>query len=524
MKLPTAEEMARLDKRCIEELKLLGLILMENAGLGVVQNLYKHYPRLSDMRVGVLAGRGNNGGDGLVVARHLHQRGVNCQVFLLARPEELRGDAKTNLTAFTNSRGKLSVVPDARAFKKHYSDLIHCQLLVDGILGTGLRTDVTGFYARVIEEVNKLDKPVVAIDVPSGVNATSGKVMGAAIKAGVTVTLGLPKLGLVIHPGLDYVGKLEVHDIGIPAFVVEEAEIKADLIDQDEIRGYFSARAADTHKGDYGRLGIIAGSPGMTGAASLACLGALRVGAGLITLAVSRSLNPVMEVKLTEVMTSPLEDTPGGWLAPAAFKDIEKLWSRFSALVLGPGILPNADTLELMAKVIEKSPVPLAIDAGGLDAIAAQPELLGKAGVSLVLTPHPGEMARILGVSPEEVQQDRVGIARDYAKRNGVTLVLKGSRTVVATASGQIYINPSGNPGMASGGMGDVLIGMIGGFLAQGLAPDAAALAAVYLHGLAGDKAGEEKGQRALIASDLLDKLPGLIRGLEDSAAGYQSS
>ncbi len=524
MKLPTAEEMAQLDRRCIEGLKLPGLMLMENAGLGVVQNLAKHYPHLSDMRVGILAGRGNNGGDGLVVARHLQQRGVKCQVFLLARSEDLHGDAKTNLTAFINSRGKLSLVPDSQAFIKQHSDLAHCQLLVDGILGTGLRSEVTGFYADVIEQVNKLDKPVLAIDVPSGVNATTGKVMGAAIKARVTVTLGLPKLGLVIHPGLAYVGKLEVHDIGIPAFVIQEADIKADLIDEEVIRRYFPARADDTHKGDYGRLGIVAGSPGMTGAASLAGLGALRSGAGLITLAVPRGLNPTMEVKLTEVMTYPLEDTQEGWLAASAFKDIEKLWSRFSALVVGPGILPNADTLELMANIIERSPAPLAVDAGGLDAIAAQPELVRQARAPLVLTPHPGEMARILKSTPEHIQQDRVGVARDYAERNGVTLVLKGSRTVVAAASGRIYINPSGNPGMASGGMGDVLIGMIGGFLAQGLGPEAAALAAVHLHGLAGDKAAQKRGERALAASDLLDELPGMINELEDKAAQRQSS
>ncbi|MEE8449935.1 MAG: NAD(P)H-hydrate dehydratase, partial [Thermodesulfobacteriota bacterium] len=352
----------------------------------------------------------------------------------------------------------------------------------------------------------------------------TGKVMGVAIKARVTVTLGLPKLGLVIHPGLAYVGELEVHDIGIPSFVIREADIKADLIDEEVIRKYFPVRGDDTHKGDYGRLGIDAGSPGMTGAASLAGLGALRSGAGIITLAVPRGLNPIMEVKLTEVMTYPLEDTQEGWLAASAFKDIEKLWSRFSALVVGPGILPNADTLELMANIIERSPAPLAVDAGGLDAIAAQPELVRQARAPLVLTPHPGEMARILKSTPEHIQQDRVGVARDYAERNGVTLVLKGSQTVVAAASGRIYINPSGNPGMASGGMGDVLVGMIGGFLAQGLGPEAAALAAVHLHGLAGDKAAQKRGQRALAASDLLDELPGMINELEDKAAQRQSS
>ena len=515
MKLVTAPEMAALDKRTIEELKVPAIILMENAGLGVVHKLYKHFPKVGRMSVGVLVGRGNNGGDGLVVARHLHQRGVEVRAYLLARKEELRGEAKANLEAYLGIGGHLTEVPEVEALLKLFPEIARHDILVDGLLGTGLRSEVTGLYRTAIDRVNLTGKPVVAIDIPSGVDASTGRILGSAIKAFLTVTFALPKVGLVIHPGASFVGRLEVVDIGIPPFVIEEAGIRTHLIDEAQIRGYFRPRPEDSHKGDYGRLLILAGSPGMTGAAYMASQGALRVGAGLITLGIPEGLNPIMEVKLTEVMTRPLEETPEGHLSPSAAKEIEELWDRMDVVILGPGILPNPDTLKLMSYVIENSPRPLVVDAGGLDAIAADSKLLKRARSPLIITPHPGEMARILKASIDEVQGDRLGVARRHAQESGATVILKGSRTVVATPQGDIFVNPTGNPGMASGGMGDVLTGMVGGLLAQGFSQEAAACAAVYLHGKSGDRAAEKRGQMALAATDLLEELPGILKGFE---------
>ena len=519
MKLVTAAQMAELDKRAIEECKIPGLVLMERAGLGVVHNLFSYFPRLNKMKVGVLAGRGNNGGDALVVGRHLDRKGIDCRVFLLAKPENLQGDAKANLEAYLANGGRLTALSESEQFLESLKEIRFCDLLVDGILGTGLKSEVTGFYRPALEKINELNKPVVAIDLPSGLNASTGQVMGVAVKACLTVTLALPKIGLTIYPGAAYVGQLKIVDIGIPARLVEKAKIRNNLIMEEELYGFFPPRKPDSHKGDYGRLLIIAGSPGMTGAAAMASQAGLKTGAGLITLGIPKSLNPILEIKLTEVMTYPLEETLDGSFSARALKPISELWQKMTALVIGPGIIPNADTVELLSSLIENSPVPLVVDAGGLDAIAVNSGVLKKARAPIIMTPHPGEMARILGANVEDVQNNRIGIARDYAEQNKVFVILKGARTVIATPSGQVYVNPTGNPGMASGGMGDVLTGMVGGFLAQGMGPEAASLCGVYLHGLAGDEAATKKGQRALVASDLLDELPLILKRMEGGAS-----
>jgi NAD(P)H-hydrate epimerase len=329
----------------------------------------------------------------------------------------------------------------------------------------------------------------------------------------LTVTFGLPKVGQVVHPGVIHVGRLEVIDIGIPAPFVEEEGIKNHLIEDDEIRRILSSpRPTQSHKGDYGHLLTIAGSVGKTGAAAMACDSAMRVGAGLVTLGIPEGLNPIMENKLTETMTCPLPQTDAISLSLDAFDTIMSLAEGKSALVLGPGISTDAETTALVRKIVQSLSLPMVIDADGITALAGDEKVLQKVKSPVILTPHPGEMARLMEMSPGEVQEDRIGVATRCAEDLGCHVVLKGARTVVSTPSGEVYINPTGNPGMASGGTGDVLTGMLGGFICQGLPLLDAAIVATYLHGLAGDRAASKKGERSLIATDLIEEIPTLLR------------
>jgi NAD(P)H-hydrate epimerase len=366
----------------------------------------------------------------------------------------------------------------------------------------------------VIDHLNTLQKPIVAIDIPSGLDANKGRPLGTAIRAFLTVTFGLPKVGHLISPGLDYVGLLKVIDIGIPRRLVEEEKIQTHLLEHEEIRRWLSIpRRPDTHKGDYGHLLVIAGSVGKTGAAAMACEAALRVGAGLVTLAIPKSLNSIMEVKLTEVMTEPLPETPKQTLSLRAFNAILHLCENKRAVILGPGIGTYKETQSLVLKLIKTLDLPIILDADGLTSLAAQPKTLLATKQPLILTPHPGEMARLIRRTAKEVQEDRIGISRNFSQSHRVYLILKGHRTLIATPKGEIFINPTGNPGLASGGTGDVLTGMIGGLICQGFEILPSLQISVYLHGLAGDDVAQELGEKSLIATDIIKKIPTLLQG-----------
>jgi len=514
MKVATAEEMQELDRKAIETYRIPGIVLMENAGRGAAEVISKTFPDLHEKKVAIIAGKGNNGGDGFVIARYLLNDGIPVRVYLLTDPKGLRGDAETNFNVFHRMKGEVISVPSSKEYIKVKRDLERFDILVDGIFGTGLDAEVRGYYREVIDHLNTLQKPMVAIDIPSGLDADTGKPLGAAIRASLTITFGLPKIGHLIPPGINYVGEVKVIGIGIPKRLVEEEKIPTYLLEKEEIQKWLSIpRNPDSHKGDYGHLLVIAGSVGKTGAAAMACQAALRMGAGLVTLAIPKSLNGIMETKLTEVMTEPLPETPKQTLSLRAFSTIVRLCENKRAVVIGPGLGTYKETQLLVLKLIRTLDLPIVLDADGITALTIQPKTLPLANRLLVLTPHPGEMAKLVRSQVKEVLEDRVGLSRNFSQSQHVHLVLKGHPSLISTPKGEIFINPTGNPGMASAGAGDVLTGMIGGLVCQGFDILPSLQIAVYLHGLAGDEGAKELGEKSLIASDIIKKIPTLLKG-----------
>ncbi len=511
MKVVSARQMQMIDQRAIGEFGIAGLTLMENAGKKVVEAIRREFEDLKKKKVDIFAGKGNNGGDGLVVARLLNRERVKARVFLSARKNELTGDARTNLKRALEDKLEIVELSNLAGLKSAISE---SDIIVDALLGTGTKGKVKGFLASLIEILNGENKPIVSIDIPSGLQADKGTVLGVCIKATHTVTLGLPKSGLVFFPGAAYVGKLSIADIGLPRQLLEDEGIALNLITEDEVVTSLPLREAEAHKGSFGHVFVLAGSVGLSGAAALTSLAALRSGAGLVTLGVPRSLNQVMERKLTEVMTKPLPETEEKTLALTAYKEIEKFSLRADVLALGPGLSVNPKTAELVRKIVRGIERPLVIDADGINALSGHLQVFAGGHSLRVITPHPGEMARLLGISPSEVQQERIGIARKVAAKHKIIVVLKGARTVIASPQEDTYLNPTGNPGMASGGSGDVLTGLIAGLIGQKMKPLEACRTAVYIHGLAGDLAALDRGQMSLIASDLLEKIPGVLKRL----------
>ena len=352
------------------------------------------------------------------------------------------------------------------------------------------------------------------MDIPSGIDPNTGQIMGAAIKSELTITFGIPKVGLYLFPGSDYSGKIEVIDIGFPDALVSGEGIKTGIIEKADITPLFPERPKDTHKGIFGHLLVVAGSRGKTGAAAMASNAALRSGAGLVTLAVPKNLQPIYEMKLTEVMTEPLSESEKWSISENALGEILALSEGKNAVALGSGIEPTSAAVKVMAGLIKELSHPVVIDAGGIDAIIANRDILKNAKGPRIITPHPGEMGRLLGISSMNVQADRVGIAKAFAEENNVVVVLKGAHTVIAVPEGRAFINTTGNPGMATAGTGDALTGIIGGLLAQGFNPEQAALASVYLHGVAGDMVKDEKGEYGIMATDLIEKIPYAIKSV----------
>jgi len=507
MRVLNAAQMREADRRTIEEIGLPSLVLMENAGRQVVAAMEAAFERLVDERVAVLCGRGNNGGDGFVVARTLHLRGVEVTPYLLGRVEEVRGDARVNLEILGRLGVPVVEIPDAHAWELHFSAISRCDLIVDAIFGTGFRGRPSGLLETVIADVNSAPIPVVAIDLPSGLSADTAEVEGDCIDASITVALAAPKLPLVLPPAEARAGDLVVVDIGIPPRVIDEVEGPwTGLLTREEMRRLVAPRQPDSHKGDYGRILVVAGSIGRTGAAHLAALGALRSGAGLVTVATPRSCVPIVAGLAPEYMTLPLEETPGGSVdAPALGRLLE---TPADVIAVGPGLGTEPGAVALVRGLVERAAAPLVLDADALNAFAGDADrLVGRGGVEIVVTPHPGEMARLTGLSVEQIERDRLEVARAFARAHRVYVVLKGYRTIVATPEGRAFINPTGNPGMATGGTGDVLTGVVAAWFAQLLDAEAACKLGVYLHGLAGDLAAEACSQQAMTAGDLASRL-----------------
>jgi NAD(P)H-hydrate epimerase len=515
MIIVTAKEMREMDRLTIEKHGVPSLALMERAGEAIAEALIKRFGKEAKGGVLVVCGKGNNGGDGLVAARRLKKKSIPCEVVLLARKEELSPDAAENLRAYFRTKGTVfEAGNDSLALLGQR--LKGKKLVVDAILGTGLKEEVRGIYAEAIARLNDSGLPVVAADVPSGLDSDRGLPLGDAIKAEMTVALGFAKLGEVSYPGVSYVGELVVADIGIHPGAVEEVRPRAELLEDEKVGRLVPDREPDSHKGSYGHLLAVAGSRGKTGAATLACRAAMRAGAGLVTLAAARSLNDIFAASLIEVMTEPLRDNADEEIGILGDHEWRRILEKKSAVLFGPGVGVNDSTRSALWWLLKNLEKPLVIDADGLSLMAGDVDRLSGAKRAPVLTPHPGEMARLLGEDTSKVNRDRVETARAFAERRRCYLVLKGARTVIATPAGRVFINPTGNAGMASGGMGDVLAGILGALLAQGIAVEDALKLGVFVHGFAGDRVAADKGQIGLIASDVIEALP---KSFEDLSA-----
>jgi ADP-dependent NAD(P)H-hydrate dehydratase / NAD(P)H-hydrate epimerase len=510
MKIATSKQMKGIDRRAIREFGIPGPVLMENAAAAVMTEMEAFFHGPASARIGILCGKGNNGGDGLALARRLSVRGRTVRAALLAPFDEVSGDAGINLSVLRRMEDKELV--RSASIKTLREIIAHSDILVDAMFGTGLSGPLTGLYARAVELVDASGLPVVSIDVPTGIDADTGRVMGKAVKADLTVTMTLLKRGLVLYPGAAYAGVVRVADLGIPLEAVAEERIDLSLIDGNSLRDMLDRRPLDSHKGDFGRLLVIAGSPGMTGAAVLAARAALRSGTGLVRVAAPSGQVPVIQVQLCEAVCVPSAESSEGTLGTESEGELLKGAAAANACAVGPGLSNHFETAQVVRNLLQRIAVPMVIDADALNALAGHTDLLKKVKAPVILTPHPGEMGRLLGVSTDDVQKDRIGLARDFARRHRVVLVLKGAGTVVATPDGTTFINSTGNPGMASGGTGDALTGVIGGFLAQGRSPVDAARLGVYLHGLAGDLTAREKGEVGSTAGDLIEQLPEAIR------------
>jgi NAD(P)H-hydrate epimerase len=513
MRVVTAAEMRTLDQTAINTYDIPGIVLMENAGLQVVKLLQNILNGVTGKEIAIFVGKGNNGGDGMVVARHLFNRGAKVKVGLLVPPEEMSGDAGVNMRVWQNMGQPVSFLFKEEELACFLT--VNTALIVDAIFGTGFKGKALGVPAGCIEVINAGGKPVVAVDIPSGLEADTGQVHGPCVKAAHTVTFALPKLGLVLDPGINYTGKLHVVDISIPSFLLEKEDLKRRLITEKMVQSWLPPRPLGMHKGDCGRVLVVAGSRGMTGAACMTAESAARVGAGLVILAVPASVQPVVAGKLTEVMTVALPETKEQTLSQTAREEILSLLERSDVLALGPGISTHPETVALVRQLIKALPVPGVIDADGLNALVGCPELFAQSPAPLIITPHPGELARLLELSISQVQTQRLSVAEKAAALWKVVVVLKGAGTVIAAPDGETYINPTGNPGMATGGMGDVLTGVITGFLAQGMDLAKATAAGAFIHGLTADRLASEKGIRGLLAGDVMAALPKIIKMLE---------
>ena len=507
MRVLNTRQMRDADRRTIEEIGIPSIVLMENAGRQAVAAMEAAFDDLATSQVGVLCGRGNNGGDGFVVARTLIQRGVDVGVFLLGSVSEITGDARINLEVLGRIGVTVVEIASAQEWELHFTEISECDLVVDAILGTGFRGQLSGLLETVVADVNALGVPIVSIDLPTGVSADTHVVEGTAIEASMTVTLGAPKIPLVFPPADSHGGDLVIADIGIPYPVFEELEGEyLELLTRERMREIVPARVADSHKGDFGRVLVVAGSNGRTGAAHLSAIGALRSGAGLVTIATPRSCVPIIAAMAPEYMTEGLDETASGTIDYGAVDRVLDI--QADVIAVGPGLGQAPSTSAFVHALVERAGVPLVLDADALNAFVGEPErLMGRDGVDVIITPHPGEMARLLNTSIEKVQSDRLKHAREFAAAHKVHVVLKGHRTVIAGPDGRTFVNLTGNAGMATGGTGDLLTGMLAAWFAQLLDAEAACKLAVYLHGTAGDLAEADEGEVALIATDMAARL-----------------
>ncbi len=514
MKIATAEQMLLCDRLASAEYGLPSLELMENAGRGTVAAMARHFGPLAEKKVLIFVGPGNNGGDGLVIARLLLEQGARPQVVSLVDLEKLQGDAARNLKRVKQLAMPLFTCLGEEELSWVERLVAESDLLVDALFGTGLRSKITGVFASVVKCLNASPLPVVAVDIPSGLASDTGIPQGVSVRARLTCAYGLPKFAQVEPPGKEYVGLLEVVDIGIPAEVVERIGVKVEWLDHAAVKGLIPERGLASHKGTFGHLLVLAGSLGKGGAAVLCGLGAVRSGAGLVTIAAPKTLNAMVQGALPEAMAEPLSFSQH-CLSDTDYEQLLAAAHGKGAVAVGPGLGTAEETGQVVRKLYRELRQPMVVDADGLNLLAGEVAVL--AAGPRVLTPHPGEMSRLAGISALEIQGKRRAVAAEFAKRHGVYLVLKGAATIIAAPDGRLAINPTGNPGMAAGGMGDVLTGLLGGLLAQGLAPFEASCLAVYVHGLAADRIVRAGRPFGFLASELATEIPAAFQEVLNS-------
>lgn len=510
MRIVTAAQMKLIDETTINNMGIPGIVLMENAAIAVVNELSNDMGGITGRNVMIFAGKGNNGGDAFAVARHLRRHGANVLVILLSKYQDISGDARVNLDIAKNMGITVVEVIDKYHFEKIKESLYITDVVIDGIFGIGLKGDIEGIQRDVIEIINNSGRYVLSIDVPSGLDATTGKVMGVCIKANKTVTFGFAKVGMVIAPGSFYCGNIAVRDIGLSDRFADFDESNMYLLEKSMTADAFGVRNPDTHKGDYGKLLVIAGSTGMAGSAALCCRAAVRAGVGLVYAAVPQGMDSILAQKLTEQIIIPVEYNKNT-------DALMQLIAGANAVVMGPGLSQDANVAQTVMKIIAQCSVPMVLDADALNILSKDINVLSSAKVPIIATPHPGEMARLLHTDTDTVQSNRIMHTTEFATKRNIITALKGYRTVVSDVDGTVYINPTGNAGMATAGSGDVLSGIIGALLGRGIKPINAVNAAVYVHGLAGDLAAGEKGEHGLIASDIIDRIPDAAKKLFES-------
>jgi NAD(P)H-hydrate epimerase len=523
MEILTAASMRRVDERTIRELRIPGLSLMESAGRGVAEALLQEIPRLASRRVVVFCGKGNNGGDGLVAARHLKRRGVTPEVLLVGGEGEVKGDAAVSLARAREDGVTIVDLGDDAAWSRIVPAMDRDTIVVDALLGTGASGPARGLVARAIDVINAHPATVVAIDLPSGVGTDSGTLVGPTVRAHRTLTLCRPKPCLVLEPAASHAGPWRVLDIGIPDEAVAAERADLEWLDAATAARLLPLRPQDAHKGTMGHLLAVAGSRGKPGAAALLARAALRSGVGLVTVATPRSVQPIVAAAQFEVMTEPLAETRSGAIARSAAAAAFRLLVGRDALAIGPGLGTEIGTRAAVVAILAGRSAPAVLDADGLNAFAADGRARARLRAGshpLVLTPHPGEAARLLRTTPLEIQSDRLGSARRLAAETGSVVVLKGRRTVVADVGGRASFNATGNAGMATGGTGDALTGILGALLARGMSGFDAARLGTYVHGAAGDLAAARFGEDGLIAGDLIDALPKAWSALAERRRG----
>ena len=509
MKAALSSQMRKIDSDAVRIYGIPGVLLMENAAIKLCYHIVD-VEKYKNEKICIVCGKGNNGGDGFAAARHLALSGRSVIIYLIGAGKDLKGDALTNYIIDKNMGIEIYEVRSMDGLNLLKKDIKGSGIVVDGLLGTGIKGEVKGLYKDIIDIINENARFVVSIDIPSGVDADTGKVSGTAVLADRTVTFALPKIGLYTFPGADHAGRVYIEDISMPHELIERQNINTGILTESDISNVFLPRKRDSNKGTYGRALIIGGSENMMGAPVMSILSALRCGAGLVEACVPSSIQQRVAPLAVEAIVKGVKDEDGIICSNALDEILDSL-KHASSYAIGPGLTASERLLDILSNVIEEADVPGVIDADGLNVLSLDKSILKESKSQIIITPHPGEMARLLKSSIKDIQSDRIGCAREFSSEFGAITVLKGANTVIASPNGEVFINTTGNPGMAKGGSGDILTGMIASLLAQGIEPYEACKAGVFVHGRAGDIALQHRGEYGMKARDIIDSIPDAI-------------